>query len=76
MEGRETKLEFGNWSIVIIFGHGDIELSVISVLPYELTICAMGEMNIEKSIGPSTDPCGTPVVHRVIGDMEQPIRTN
>ena len=32
MEGRETKLEFGNWSIVIIFGYGDIEPSVVSVL--------------------------------------------
>ena len=32
MESRKTKLEFGNWSIVIIFGYGDTELSVVSVL--------------------------------------------
>ena len=32
MEGRETELEFGKWSIVIIFGYGDIELSIVSVL--------------------------------------------
>ena len=25
MEGRETELEFGNWSILIIFGYGNIE---------------------------------------------------
>ena len=32
MEGRETKLELGDWSIVIVFGYGNIELSVVSVL--------------------------------------------
>ena len=81
MDGRETKLEFGNWSIVIIFGYGDIKLSVVSVYcccrrPYELTICAMVEMNRGKSIGPTTDPCVTPMVYRVTEDVEQPIRRN
>ena len=32
MKGRETMLELGDRSIVIVFGYGDIEPSVLSIL--------------------------------------------
>ena len=35
----------------------------------------MGAMNKEKSIGPRIDNCAKPVVHKVAGDVEQPMRT-
>ena len=44
--------------------------------PYELTICAIGEMNKEKGRGPMRDPYGIPMVQKVTGDVEQVIRTN
>ena len=80
MKSRETKHEFCNWSVIIIFGYGDIELSVVSILLLQEVILTdnmcKGEMNREKSIGPRTDPCGTPVVHIVTADVEQPIQTH
>ena len=36
---------------------------------------AIGEMYIEKSTGPRTEPWGTPQMDEVTGDEEKPTRT-
>ena len=38
--------------------------------------CAIGEVYKEKSVGPSTEPCGTQIGRDEIEDRELPIWTN
>ena len=58
----------------IIEGNVYIKLSIIGVLlltdAFFWAIWAIGETNREKSIGPRTDPCGTPVVQVVVVERE------
>ena len=42
----------------------------------KVTICAIGEVYIDKSRGPSTEPCGTPVGQDEIKDRELHIWMN
>ena len=78
MESRETELEFGDWSIVIIFGYGDIDEC------RQRTAAAGGHMNWQhvqwvRWIGNKAwdrgDPCGTTVLYKVTGDLKQSLRT-
>ena len=49
---------------------------VVAVDKKEEAISAIGEVYKEKSMGPSTEPCGTPVGRDEIEDRELPIWTN